>query len=85
MADKSQHVNSMMFGSSIPFDMYQYGATPANFYPAQGKMPVEFATSTTEEKDRRRKRSDVSKSGEKEITTNMHLVSTVDRCVLISS
>lgn len=77
MANQSQHVNSMMFSTSMPYDMYQYGATPANFYPTQGKIPVEFATSTSDEKDRRRKRSDASKSsGEKEITTNMHLVST---------
>ncbi|KAK5947459.1 hypothetical protein PMZ80_001609 [Knufia obscura] len=72
----SPHVNQMTFGGSIPYEMYQYSATPANFYPAQtsSKIPVELTSSALDEKDRRRKRSDASKSGAEHATTpNMHL------------
>jgi len=67
----------MTFGGSIPYEMYQYSATPTNFYPAQpsNKIPVELTSSALNEKDRRRKRSDASKSGpENAPTPNMHLV-----------
>lgn len=65
-----------MFSPSMSYDMYQYSATPSSFLPAQGatRIAVELASSTLEEKDRRRKRSDASKIGEKDAIPNMHLV-----------
>lgn len=76
VANVVEHVNQLMFNGSMPYDMYQYDATPANFYPTQGtnKISVEFTSSLGDDKDRRRKRSDASKSGEKETVTNMHMV-----------
>lgn len=71
----SPHVNQRSFSNSMPFEMYQYPATPASYYPTQGstKLPISMISSTLDEKDRRRKRSDASKPGEKETFTNMHL------------
>lgn len=77
MADLAKHINQMTFGGSIPYEMYPYNATPANFYPTQtsNKIPVELTSSALDEKDRRRKRSDASKSGaEKDTVPNMHMV-----------
>jgi len=71
----SPHINRMMFNSSMPYEMYQYSATPASYYPTQNsnKIPVELTSSTLDEKDRRRKRSDASKGSDKETIPNMHL------------
>jgi len=77
MTDLVKHVNQMTFGGSIPYEMYQYSATSANYYPAQtsNKIPVELIPGAFDEKDRRRKRSDASKSGgEKEAVPQMHMV-----------
>jgi hypothetical protein len=77
MTDLAKHVNQMTFGGSIPYEMSQYSAIPSNYYPAQtpNKIPVGFSSSALDEKDRRRKRSDASKSGaEKETIPNMYLV-----------
>ena len=73
----------MMFNSGqMQYEMYNYGATPANYYPGQSnKIPVEYTgSSTLEDRDRRRRRSGstsaASKDG-KENLTNMHLVGEV--------
>lgn len=69
-------MTQMSLKNALPCEIYQYHATHANFYPAQAasKIPVELTSSTLDEKERRRKRSDASKSSEKETTSNMHLV-----------
>lgn len=77
VTDLAKHVNQMTFGDSIPYEIYEYSATSANFYPAQtsNKIPAEFTSSALDEKDRRRKRTDGSKSGaEKATIPNMHMV-----------
>ena len=71
-----------MFNSGpMQYEMYNYGATPANFYPSeqQDKIPVEYTGSITlEDRDRRRRRSGststTSNGKDKENLTNMHLV-----------
>lgn len=77
MADQYKHINQMMSGTFIPYDIYQYNAIPANCHPTwrSDKVPAEATSSTFEEKDRRRKRTGKPKSGEREATTNMGSVS----------
>ena len=64
----------------MQYEMYNYSATPANFYPGQSnKIPVEYTgSSTLDERDRRRRRSGSTSTGGskdgKENLTNMHLV-----------
>lgn len=67
----------MSFNGPMSYDMYQYSATPANFYPSQqaAKIPVEYTSTSLDEKNRRRRRSTASKESEKETIPNMHLVS----------
>ncbi|KAK5081897.1 hypothetical protein LTR70_006516 [Exophiala xenobiotica] len=76
VTDLAKHVNQMTFDDSIPYEIYDYSATPVNFYPAQtsNKIHAEFTSSALDEKDRRRKRSDASKSGaEKATIPNTHM------------
>lgn len=72
-----QHTSQSAFNKSMPFDAYQYSTTPAHFYPAHesnAKIPVTLVSSTLDDKDRRRKRSDASKNSDKESVPSMHLV-----------
>ena len=76
--DTEKHVNHMSFNGSTPYDMmYNYGATPASYYPTHGSksMSIDYTSSNMDEKDRRRKKSESSKSSDKDSMTNMHLVS----------
>jgi len=77
VTDLAKHVNQMTFDDSIPYEIYDYSATPVNFYPAQtsNKFHAELTSSALDEKDRRRKRNDASKSGaEKATIPNTHMV-----------
>ena len=71
----------MMFNNTtMPYDIFQYAATPATFYPTTQttKAPVEYTQSTTlDSSDRRRRRSDSTSTSVKDKDTipNMHLVS----------
>jgi hypothetical protein len=63
----------------MQYDMFNYGATPANFYPMgqQNKIPVQYTgSSTLDDRDRRRRRSGSTStsSKDKDSLTNMHLV-----------
>src|SRR5258708_33057856 len=76
-----QNMSQMMFNSGpMQYEMFNYGATPANFYPSSqsNKIPVEYTgSSTLDDRDRRRRRSGSSASAvgkDKENLTNMHLV-----------
>lgn len=72
-----QHTSQLTFNKSVPYDAYQYSTTPAHYYPAHetnGKIPVTLVSSTLDDKDRRRKRSDASKNSDKESIPSMHLV-----------
>ena len=66
----------MMFNTTMPFDMYPYNVTPVTYYPTHksSKAHSDLSSNTSDEKDRRRKRSDASKDGDKESTSNMHMV-----------
>jgi hypothetical protein len=83
-------MNQIMFNSaSMPYDMFQYGGTPASFYPpAQtSKLPVDYNTaSSIDQTDRRRRRSGSTSapvSKDKETIPNMHQVSqTHPACVV---
>lgn len=76
-----QQMGSLMFNNTaMPYDIFQYAATPATFYPTSqaGKAPVEYGQSTTlDSSDRRRRRSDSTSTSakDKETIPNMHLVS----------
>lgn len=76
-ADSRKHVNQMSFNGSVPYEMYNYGAIPASYYPTHGSksLSIDYTSSNLDEKDRRRKKSDASKSSDKDSMTNMHLVS----------
>ena len=74
-------MSQMMYNSGpMQYEMFNYGATPSNFYPTpqSDKIPVEYTgSSTLDDRDRRRRRSgstSTSSKGEKENLTNMHLV-----------
>lgn len=73
-------MSQMMFNNGqMQYEMYNYGTTPANFYPAgqPNKIPVEYTgSSTLDDRDRRRRRSGSAStsSKDKESLTNMHLV-----------
>jgi hypothetical protein len=76
-----QNTNQMMFnGGSMQYDMFNYGTTPANYFPASSsdKISVEYTgSSTLDERDRRRRRSgstSTSSTKDKDSLTNMHLV-----------
>jgi len=70
----------MMFNNApMQFEMYNYGATPATFYPAPqtNKIAVEYAgPGTLEDRDRRRRRSGSTTTAnkDKDSIANMHLV-----------
>ncbi|RVX67539.1 hypothetical protein B0A52_08892 [Exophiala mesophila] len=72
-------MGSMMFNNTtMPYDIFQYAATPATFYPTTQttKAPVEYTQSTTlDSSDRRRRRSDSTSTSVKDKDTipNMHL------------
>ena len=73
-------MSQMMYNSgSMQYEMFNYGATPANFYPTpeSDKIPVEYTgSSTLDDVDRRRRRSGSTStsSKDKDSLTNMHLV-----------
>ena len=75
-------MSQMLFnGGSMQYDMYNYGTTPATYYPAGStKIPVEYTgSSTLDDRDRRRRRSgstSTSSTKDKDSLTNMHLVCT---------
>lgn len=59
--------------------MFNYGTTPATYYPpSSNKIPVEYTgSSTLDDRDRRRRRSgsaSTSSTKDKDSLTNMHLV-----------
>src|ERR1700760_3944187 len=56
-----KQMSQMMFNSGpMQYDMFQYGATPASFYPSaqSTKIPVEYSNAAAiDQTDRRRRRS----------------------------
>ena len=79
--NSSKNICQMMFTSGpMQYEMFNYGATPADFHPAgqHNKIPVEYTgSSTLDARDRRSRRSgstSTSNNGEKDNLTNMHLV-----------
>jgi len=65
VTDLAKHVDQTTFDGSTSYEVYQRTATPANSYAVQtsNKIPVELTFSAWDEKDRRRKRDNGSKSG----------------------
>lgn len=63
----------------MQYDMFNYGATPATYFPpSSDKISVEYTgSSTLDERDRRRRRSgstSTTSTKDKDSLTNMHLV-----------
>lgn len=66
----------------MQYEMYNYGTTPATYFPpSSDKIAVEYiGSSTLDDRDRRRRRSgstSTSSTKDKDSPTNMHLVSNV--------
>lgn len=66
-------------GGSMPYEMFNYGTTPAAYYASGAdKISVEYTgSSTLDGRDRRRRRSgstSTSSTKDKDSLTNMHLV-----------
>jgi AP-1-like factor len=80
--DSPQNMSQLLYnGGSMQYDsMFNYGTTPATYYPtSSNKISVEYTgSSTLDERDRRRRRSGSTStsslnSKDKDSLTNMHL------------
>ncbi|EXJ68634.1 uncharacterized protein A1O5_08428 [Cladophialophora psammophila CBS 110553] len=76
----SPHMSQMMFNNApMQYGLFQYGATPASFYPPgqTTKIPVEYNNAAAiDQTDRRRRRSGSTSAPaakDKETIPNMHL------------
>ena len=74
--DLVQDVNTAMFNNPLSYGMFPYGTNPSPFYGVPpGRIPVEYAgSSTLDDQDRRRRRTSTASSKDKEAVPNMHLV-----------